>query len=462
MTANRPESLRIPPHSLQAESAIIGAILSNGKSDQRVRELFDSLNPDMFYGQLARDIYTVAARLDDCDLITITDEMESKGYFDNGLSFADVAEFGRASFLISQLPKYIEVIKTAHSRRSIIAIANNIIEQSYAGESSTEITEYAIEQLGSVDNTIHYAPSYIADLLDDWVDVMEARTKNERSAVGIPTGLEELDRQIVGLGDSWLVILAGRPSHGKSLIAQIIGNSISRTVPVLFMSMEMSERELMDRNFGIMASIDPADIRRGSLENTQWQRASVVIGDIKANKYQLYYDETPGLSVEQICARAKAFKKQHPNLGVIQIDYLGLMQTPKADRNDLGIGKITRRLKQLAKEIKTPVMLLTQLNREADNRAKPKMNNLADSASIERDADLVMFTHRPEVSNEKCEHFEKGLIEITCGKFRHGSAFTDVLIKNVEGKYTELNTEEIKNIISTRTDAKPKRQGMDL
>lgn len=462
MTANRPEALRIPPHSQQAESAVIGAILANGKSDQRVRELFDSLSADMFYGSLARDVYTVAAKLDDCDVVTITDEMERKGYFDNGLSFTDVAEFGRASFLISQLPKYIEVIKTAHSRRNIIAIANNVIDQSYAGESAAEITEYAIGQLSSVDNTIHYTPSYITDLLDDWVNLMEARTKNERSALGIPTGLKELDRQIIGLGDSWLVILAGRPSHGKSLIAQIIGNAISRTAPVLFMSMEMSERELMDRNFGIMASVDPTDIRRGSLSDEQWQRTSAVMSDIKENEYQLYYDETPGLSVEQICARAKAFKKQHPTLGVIQIDYLGLMQTPKADRNDLGIGKITRRLKQLAKEISTPVMLLTQLNREADNRSKPKMNNLADSASIERDADLVMFTHRPEVSNEKCDHFERGLIEITCGKFRHGSAFNDVLIKNIDGEYIQLNKEEIESIVSIRADAKPKRKGMDL
>jgi replicative DNA helicase len=293
-------------------------------------------------------------------------------------------------------------------------------------------------------------------MVDEWMDVMEKRALNDESVIGSPTGIAGIDKDIVGLGANWLVVLGGRPSHGKSLIAQHIANTVSTTGEVLFMSMEMSYGEIMDRVISLMAHCDPSEMRRGTLDDYDFARVSEFLKSVRSDDYKLYYDDTPSLTIDQVCARAKAFKRKHPNCKLIQIDYLGLMQTPKAERNDLSIKTITNRLKQLSKEIGVPVMLLTQLSREADKAERNAMNHLADSSAIERDADLVIFcrnlgVHSPDIPKLK------GHWMINCGKNRHGPMFNDVYLKSENNRIIEMELKDIAHLMEV--DAKKTSKG---
>lgn len=449
------EHLRIPPHSAEAEQSVLAAIMHYGKQDQQIREAMDMLGPDMFYQAFHVDIFRTIQSLDSTDAVPVADEMVRLNLIEPSM-FADVVALAKSSFTKSGLSKYVEIIRERHAQRHIIGLANNVIEQMYNGESADNAIAELTDRAGQLDTSTVYEPRFVGDMIGDWFDLMERRAKNDPSVIGQKTGIKSLDDQIVGIGSTWLFILAGRPSHGKSLIAQHIANHVSQDGPTLFMSMEMTYQEIMDRVMAMLAHCDPSDVRRGSLHDEDYARASVVLKDLKSGRYGMWYDDTPGLSVDQVCARAKAFKRKHPDCKLIQVDYLGLMQTPKADRNDLGVGKITKRLKQLAKEIDTPIMLLAQLNRDADKARRPAMQNLADSASIERDADYVMFTHNLGVANPEDLKY-KGHWALISGKSRHGSAAGDVYLKSDRNRLREMEEQEVHLLLAD--EHKPKKSG---
>ena len=462
MIANNPQNLRVPPHSLEAEQSVLAAVMSYGKTEQDIREAMDMLNSDMFYMSFHQNIYRTIEASNQTDAVALADEMVRTGLLDNS-QFADVINLARASFTKAGIKRYVSIIRERHAQRYIIGLAHSAIEQLYSGGNADTTISELVERTGQVDTSAVYEPTYIGDMLEEWVDLAEKRRTNDERVIGQPTGIAGLDEKIVGMGNTWLFILAGRPSHGKSLIAQMVANSVSQDGPVLFMSMEMTKREIMDRVVAMLARVDPADIRRASLTDEDWSRVGIALSEMKSGKYGLYYDDTPSLSLEQVCARAKAFKRKHPNCKLIQIDYLGLMQVPNADRNDLGVGKITKRLKQLAKEIETPIQLLAQLNREADKAKRPAMHNLADSASIERDADIVMFTHNLGVAHPDIKQ-AKGNWILSCGKFRHGEMPSDIYIQNRFHGLTEISEDDfaiVDNFINGNNVQK-KKGGFDL
>lgn len=430
----------IPPHSPEAEQGAIAAILQFGKTDQATRELMDSVTSEMFYNRTNRDLYALLEKQVSFSYVTLMDDIKNNKLSGIQIDITYVLGLKNSFASKQQMPHYAAIINERFNQRQLIYIADNIMEQAYAKVSSDQIRETLNSVLAGIESPSSYEPTHLSDFASEWINVMEKRITNDQAIVGIKTGLAELDNQIVGIGNSWLFVLAGRPSHGKSLVAQLIGNYVARTRPNIFFSMEMTELEIMDRTMGLIADIAPNNIRQGDLTDKEWSKASQVIKSLKDNTLQFYIDTTPSLSIHQICARAKAFKRKYPNAGLIQIDYLGLMEKPSADRNDLAIAEITRRLKQLAKEIQTPIMLLVQCNRAADKAKRLTMSNLADAASIERDADLVLFTHREEVSDP--ETHKKGIIEITCGKFRHGTLDRDVLLKRGEFGYRCLDQDE--------------------
>lgn len=454
------EHLRIPPHSAEAEQSVLAAIMHYGKQDQQIREAMDMLGPDMFYQAFHVDIFRTIQSLDSTDAVPVADEMVRLNLIEPSM-FADVVALAKSSFTKSGLSKYVEIIRERHAQRHIIGLANNVIEQMYNGESADNAIAELTDQAGQLDTSTVYEPTHVSEMVAEWIELADQRATNDERIVGQKTGIKSLDEQIVGIGSTWLFILAGRPSHGKSLFAQLIANNISLEGEVLFMSMEMTNREIMDRFVAMLAKVDPADIRRASLTQEQWARVTVLLKDAKAGRYGLFYDDTPSLSLDQVCARVKSFKRKHPNCKLIQIDYLGLMQTPKADRNDLGVAAITKRLKQLSKEIETPVMLLAQLNREADKAKRPAMHNLADSAAIERDADIVMFTHNLGVAHPDVK-VAKGNWILSCGKFRHGPQPSDIYMSIKENDLVEIPEEDFAVIDNLINKPAVKKRGMDI
>ena len=457
MIANnlQPQNLRVPPHSLEAEQSVLAAIMAYGKAEQDIREAMDMLSPDMFYTTFHQGIYRTIATLGETDAIAVADEMVRLNMIESA-QFADVVSLGTSSFTKAGISRYVSIIRERHAQRYMIGVASTALDQLYAGESADTTISELQERAGMIDTSAVYEPRYVADMLTEWVDTMEKRVNNDESVIGAPTGIEGIDKDIVGLGENWLVILGGRPSHGKSLIAQHMANHISMSGEVLFMSMEMSYGEIMDRVMSLLAHCGPSDLRRGTISDEDWYKVSQFMSDLKQGKHKLYYDDTPSLTIDQVCARAKAFKRKHPKCKLIQIDYLGLMQTPKAERNDLSIKTITNRLKQLSKEIATPIMLLTQLSRDADRAARPAMTHLADSAAIERDADLVIFCRNLGVHNPEIPAL-KGHWLLNCGKNRHGQMFNDVYLKSHKNQIIEMEMQEIAHLFEV--DAKKSNKG---
>lgn len=457
MIANnpQPQNLRVPPHSLEAEQSVLAAIMAYGKVEQDIREAMDMLSPDMFYNTFHQDIYRTITNMGETDAVALADEMVRLKIVEQQ-QFADVVGLAASSFTKAGISRYVNIIRERHAQRYMIDLAHNALEQMYNGESAEGAMSELSERASLIDTSTVYEPRYIGDMVGEWVDVMEKRANNDQSVIGVPTGIEGIDKDIVGLGANWLIVLGGRPSHGKSLVAQHIANSVSTQGEVLFMSMEMSYGEIMDRVISLMSHCDPTEIRRGTLEEHDFARVSEFLKRIKADNYKLYYDDTPSLTIDQVCARAKAFKRKRPNCKLIQIDYLGLMQTPKAERNDLSIKTITNRLKQLTKEIGVPIMLLTQLSREADKAERNAMNHLADSSAIERDADLVIFCRNLGVHSPQIPKL-KGHWMINCGKNRHGPMFNDVYLKSLNNRIIEMNLDEIAHLMEV--DAKKSNKG---
>ena len=454
------ENLRVPPHSAAAEQSFLGAVMRYGIEDQRIRESMDIVSPDMLYLASHQDVYRTICETKITDAVALADEMQKRERLQN-LQWADVVAMSQSVFTIQGVESYAKNIKQYHSQRSLIAICNNVIEQSYSGEAPEEAITQLNDQLSQIDTHTVYQPKYVYELVEGWVDELERRAKGDPDAIGQKTGIPSLDDSITGIGKSWLFILGGRPSHGKSLIAQHIANHVCRDGEVLFMSLEMTYKEIINRVMSLLSHIDGSSIRKGTLTEHDYAAAADIMARMKQGEFKLYYDETPGLSVEQVCARAKAFKRRNPNCKLIQIDYLGLMKTPQADRNDLGVGKITKRLKQLAKEIETPIMLLAQLNREADKTDRPQMRNLADSASIERDADYVMFTHSLEVAHAEVEKY-KGHWQLICGKNRHGSMTKDIVLKRSENNAIIELDKQAKELLLGELDNKSNGGGFTI
>jgi len=423
------EKLKTPPHSIEAEQSVLGAILILQKADCLIGEIMDMLRPEMFYNISNKIIFAAMLKIgakNEIDLITVNELLERSGKDDQAGGIAYLGELARNTPSSKNALAYCEIIQERYLKRRLIGDMSIAIDALYNGESASEIISMVEHNISTVDLSGKYEPNHIKIKLDGWLNVMQSRCNNDRSAVGLKTGLKTLDDQIGGIKNNWLVILAGRPSNGKTLAAQIINSNVSRTLPSLFFTMEMSSDEVTDRYMGIMAGISVKSLTSGLMSKYELSRASTVLQDLSNDHSKIYYDETPALSLNQIRYRVKSTIKKLGQIGLVTIDYLGLMQKDKADRDDLAIGIITKGLKQLAKETGTPILLLVQANRGTDQVARPTMSNLYGSSAIEADADLVLFAHREEVNNPETNY--KGVLELIPAKFRHGSCHNTTYI----------------------------------
>jgi replicative DNA helicase len=300
---------------------------------------------------------------------------------------------------------------------------------------------------------------HISEFGENWLNEFEKRGERGGSVSGLETGITDLDDRLCGFDKESLIVLAGRPSMGKTLLAQTILDNVGgvQQKNCLFFSMEMSDKQVYERFISKASNVCAKSIRSAKgFSNEDWGRLNSGIQFI--NKSKIYVDVDPRLSVSQIRARVRRQISKHGELGLVVIDYLGLMKLPNASRHDIAIGEVTSSLKNLAKEVQTPILLLVQANRDLDKVKRPTMSNLKDSSSIEADADVVMFVHREEVNDPDTEL--KGVTELIIAKDRHNDGNGTVYLVKTNGGFNSMDINEIADLKHREeVKNKPRKKG---
>ncbi|ANJ65547.1 putative DnaB-like replicative helicase [Pseudoalteromonas virus vB_PspP-H6/1] len=420
------ENLNVPPHSIQAEQGILGSLMIMDAFDHKAKEAKDLVSPAMFYTQSHQIIYNSIVNLKECDMVTVSEDLERRGSLEDAGGFAYLAEICKATPSTSNILSYCEIVQERFQLREVLAISHKAAEQSYNLEPSNEIINNVVNSVATIDANSAYEPIDISTKMDAWITKMEKRLKGEDKTLGEPCGIKGLDDSIGGIGSSWLVVVAGRPSMGKTKVAQMMAQGLGVRGGSQFFSMEMSDDEIMDRVIGIGAGVSPANMRSGQLSDYEWGRVNDCLRQINDGTYKMFLDVDSGLSANQVRARVKAAKKRNSKLKGFIVDYLELMKLENADRPDLQIAETVKMLKQISKDLEVPCILLAQANRSTDDKKRPTMSNLYGSSAIEKYADLVMFVHRDDVANPDTVY--KGITMILPAKFRHGDLPDDIFL----------------------------------
>lgn len=423
----------IPPQNIEAEQSLLGGLLVDSEAINRV---IDMVGPDDFYrdahAKLFKIISDLYERNEAIDIITVTNLAKDRGLLEDlgGIAYLNtLVDIMPTSANITQ---YAKIIREKALLRNIIQTATAIIEKgretdmdvdTYLDEAEKMIFQVAEKKL---------RPSFfhIKDIAMKNIEVIESLYHKKQTVTGIPTGFIELDRLTSGLQPSDLIIVAGRPSMGKTAfcmnIAQYAATNSEKPVTVGIFSLEMSKEQLVTRLLSSEAEIDHSKLRTGTLSINEWPKLVEATG--KLSKAPIFIDDTPAMGILELRARARRLKKEH-GLGLVVVDYLQLMRgRTNTDRREQEISEISRSLKALAKELNIPVMAISQLNRapetrERDNK-RPRLADLRESGAIEQDADVILFIYRDEVYNKSPDNPNKGIAEIIIGKQRNGPTDT--------------------------------------
>jgi replicative DNA helicase len=415
----------LPPQNIEAEEAIISAILIDNDA---LLEVIETLAPGDFYRTAHQKIYAAIIDLFDkaepVDLVTLANKLKEKGQLE---------EVGGASYLarlVDAVPLAVNALhyaKIVHDKASL----RRLIEKSNA------IVKRCFEERGNADDVIDFAEAAIFEISEKKsrqsffplskiilsnIETLEEKQGNRSLVTGVPTGFNHLDNLTSGLQSSDLIILAARPSMGKTALALNIARNaaVDAGVPVAIFSLEMSKEQLSLRMLCSEARIDSSRLKGGFFSMEDWHRLTDAAGIL--SEAPIYIDDSPSLSAMEIRAKARRLKMDK-NIGLIIIDYLQLMQgRAGAERRDLEISEISRALKSLAKELELPVMALSQLNRMLEQRTdkRPRLSDLRESGALEQDADVVAFIYRDEVYNKEEDNPRRGIAEILLSKQRNG------------------------------------------
>jgi len=418
--------IKMQPHSLEAEQSVLGGLLLSAEGWDAVAEAVTALD---FYRPGHRLIFRQIAQLADAlqpiDVITVADKLEASGELESAGGLPYLAELAQNTPSASNIRAYAQVVRERSALRRLIEAAQGIAESGFSpeGRSADELideAEYRIMQVAEQGPKAG-GPEGVNDLLKSAVDRIEELFNSGGDITGLSTGFIELDRMTSGLQDSDLVVVAGRPSMGKTAFAM---NMVEHAVlnqdkPILVFSMEMPADQLIVRMLSSVGRIDQTRIRNGKLEQEDWPRLSAAVNKLK--DVPLFIDDTPALTPTEIRSRARRVFRENGGLGMIMVDYMQLMQIAGASEGRTAeISEISRNLKAIAKEFKVPMVALSQLNRALEQRPnkRPVNSDLRESGAIEQDADVIMFIYRDEVYNEDSP--DKGIAEIIIGKQRNG------------------------------------------
>lgn len=430
-----PNDARIPPHSIDAEQSVLGSLLMNNSA---LDSIAGFLAPDDFYRYDHRLIFVAICFLINnqkpADVVTVYDRLQADGKGEQVGGMAYINAIAQNTPSAARIRHYAEMVRDRAGLRKLMAACDEIIRMaSKAGGGDRQQVQDHAEALilGIGESGARHETGFVPlnSLLTAAVGKIDEMYSNNNTSgiTGIATGFLDLDQMTSGLQSSDLIIIAGRPSMGKTAFAINIGENVALTTqkPVAVFSMEMAGTQLAMRMIGSVGKLDQQRLRNGRLVDDDWQRLTHAMA--KLNKANMFIDETPGLSVMELRARARRLAKQSGQLGLIIVDYLQLMSssnTGGSENRTAEISEITRGLKNLAKELNCPVAALSQLNRSLENRPnkRPLMSDLRESGAIEQDADVILFIYRDEVYNP--ESNDKGIAEIIIGKQRCGPTGT--------------------------------------
>jgi len=415
---------RVPPHSIEAEESVIGGVLLDNTALDRALEL---LVPDDFYRdahrKIMRAIIELNQRNEPVDLITLTDALKSRNELQEIGGAAYLADLTERVPTAANVAYYARIIKDKAILRQLIHTATDLTARSYETPGDVEgfldEAEHRIYEIAERKTR----PSFfrLRDIVVESMKAVEQLYERRELVTGVPTGFVDLDRKTAGLQPSDLVIIAGRPSMGKTALALNVAEyaALEADTGVAIFSLEMSKEQLVLRMLCSEARVDQSKVRAGFAAERDYPKLAIAAE--RLSDAPIYIDDTPALSVLELRAKARRLKRDaDAKLGLVIVDYLQLMRGPLTDNREQEISGISRSLKALAKELSIPVVALSQLNRQVEQRAdkKPVMADLRESGAIEQDADVIMFLYRPYVYDPK--NAEEGYAEVIIGKQRNG------------------------------------------
>ncbi|MBI5598150.1 MAG: replicative DNA helicase [Deltaproteobacteria bacterium] len=424
---------RVPPHNLDAEQAVLGGVLLEKDSIARVLEVLSPDGSDFYsdaHGALFRGMVSLFEKNIPVDIVTLTDLFKDSDALEGVGGISCIGEIAEATPTAANITHYANIVKEKSLLRKLIGAATEIVRRGYeAGDSIEDFIDDAERIIFQVAQD-RARKSYYAlkDLVKDTFETIEKLYDKKSHITGVPTGFKDLDMLTAGLQSSDLVIIAGRPSMGKTAFALNIAEyaSIEAGIPVAVFSLEMSKEQLTQRMLASRTGVDLHRLRNGRLTDEDWSRLTTAVGVLY--EAPIFIDDTPAQSVLEVRAKARRWKAEL-GLKLIIVDYLQLMRgRGRMDNREQEISEISRSLKALAKELNVPVVALSQLSRKTEQREgnKPQLSDLRESGAIEQDADVVMFVYRESVykpcdcPKDLCTCGMRGAAEILVRKQRNG------------------------------------------
>lgn len=414
---------RILPHSVEAEQSVIGSMIMDREAIVVASEL---LTGEDFYNKQYGILFETMVELNDAgspvDLVTLQNRLKEKDVPPEVSSLEFVRDLITAVPTSANIKYYANIVSEKSTLRRLIRLNEEIANTCYAGKESLEYilddTEKRVFQLVQKRTTEDFVP--VRQIVMNAIDKIETAARNKGSVTGIPTGFIDLDYRTAGMQPSDLILVAARPSMGKTAFELNLAHymAFKKNLAVALFSLEMSKEQLVNRMFSLESNVDAQKLRTGQLNDQEWERLIESAGVI--GKSKLIIDDTPGISIAELRSKCRKYKLEH-DLSIIMIDYLQLMSgSGRSESRQQEISDISRSLKALARELNVPVIALSQLSRAVEQRPdhRPMLSDLRESGAIEQDADVVMFLYRDDYYNHDSP--EKGISEVIIAKQRNG------------------------------------------
>ena len=443
----------VPPQDIEAEQAVLGAIFLDAEA---LVEAMAQIEPQDFYRRAHQIIFRSMIALNDrnenIDIITLKSQIESENTLEDVGGISYLTELSQVTPTASGVAHYAKIVKDKSTLRELIQAATKIVKEGYSQEGSVEeiveAAEKGILNVSEKRNSTGFQA--ISDVLNSTMEHIDRLSQQNEEITGLPTGYPELDKMTAGLQPEELIILAARPAGGKTAfalnIAQNIGTRTDRSVAIF--SLEMGAESLVNRMLCAEGTIEAGHLRTGQLTEQEWHNLIMAMGSL--SNTSIFIDDTPGIKVSEIRARCRRLAQEKGNLGLILIDYLQLIEGSGRESRQQEVSEISRQLKKLAKELKVPVIALSQLSRSVEQRQdkRPVLSDIRESGSIEQDADIVAFLYREdyyqrqgteEDKNEE-EQAVNDVIEVIIEKNRSGARGTvELLFKKEYNKFASIS-----------------------
>ena len=438
------ENIKMPPNSVEAEQSVLGGLMLDNRAFETVSE---RLQPEDFFRVQHRQIYKVICTLAEqekpFDVLTLSDELKDIEELETAGGLAYLSDLVESTPSAANIAAYADIVKEKALLRRLAEAATDIAEGAYANMGNDPLdmisdAEKRIAEVAEGGGKKDSGPEHVNPIMSRTLEKIEELFQMEDGLTGLTTGFDNLDERTNGFQPADLVIIAGRPSMGKTTFAMNLCENalLGSDLPVLVFSLEMPKEAILMRMYSSVGRIPSGKLRSGKLDEEDWPKLTSAFNMLKDKP--LYIDDTPGLTPQEMRARCRRVYRENNNrLGLVMVDYLQLMQVAgKSEGRTQEISEISRSLKAIGKEFDCPVLALSQLNRSLEQRPnkRPVMSDLRESGAIEQDADIIAFIYRDEVYNEDSP--DKGIGEIIIGKHRNGEIGTDRLA--FIGKYTRF------------------------